>query len=109
MVRDQFIKGTIEMVVLSLLNRKDMHGYLITQELRAKSPEFLGVKEGTLYPLLMRLERRGLVRGRWERPVGKRRQHVYSITDKGRKGLKERKSMWSGLTRAVRLFVPTPA
>ena len=101
MIRREFLKGTIEMVVLSLLRKQDMYGYQITQKLKEVSPEMLGIKEGTLYPILQRMTDSGWLAGKWVKVGEKRKRHYYSITSKGREQLKETRDMWKDLTVAV--------
>ena len=99
--RKEFLKGTIEMVVLSLLKKEDMYGYQITRELKEASPEMLAIKEGTLYPILLRMMDRGWIAGKWVKVGEKRKRHYYTITSKGRTQLKESRELWKDLTEAV--------
>lgn len=104
-MKKQFLQGTVEMVILEIIARKEMYGFQIVKELRATAPGCLGVGEGTVYPILLRLEDRGMIRGRWEKQSGRRSVHLYSITEKGRKALNKRKAFWADLVEAVGHYV----
>lgn len=104
----KFAKGPGIIVVLSLLNQQPMHGYKIVRRLcrsRAGLLDVLCMGEGTIYPLLHRLRRRGFIRGKWVKSVGRRLLHCYVITPKGRKELALLKSSWMELTSAVQQIV----
>lgn len=101
MSRREFLKGTLEMVILSLLKKEDMYGYEITRKLKAVSPEMLSIKEGTLYPILLRMVGKGWLAGKWVKVGEKRKRHYYSITPKGVAQLKETRELWKDLTAAV--------
>ena len=90
----QFKKGILEIVVLKLLSIREMYGYELISSLNEKS-RFFEIKEGTLYPILYRLEDEKLMETRWEqsqsRGVPKK---YYMITEKGRSVLKEATQLW---------------
>ena len=101
----QLLKGNTEILVLSLLQRESMYGYQIIKELERSSRGFFHLGEGTLYPALHRLERAGLVQGRWERlPSGQERRY-YSLTRKGERRLEEQAGAWARFASAVNLIV----
>lgn len=101
MNRKEFLKGTIDLVILSLLKKEDMYGYQITQKLKEVSPDMLAVQEGTLYPILQRMLDNGWLAGKWVKAGEKRKRHYYSITSKGTAQLKETRELWKNLTTAV--------
>ncbi|MBI4179300.1 helix-turn-helix transcriptional regulator [bacterium] len=101
MARREFLKGTIEMVILSLLKKEDMYGYQILRRLKEESPDMLGIKEGTLYPLLLRMMDHGWIAGKWIKAGERRKRHYYSITSRGVAQLKETRAFWKDLTAAV--------
>ena len=105
MKKKDFLSGTFELVVLGMLTREEMYGYQITQELKRESPEILAVGEGTLYPMLHRMEDRGVVKSRWE--VGKtgRKQRYYSVTKKGNREFEAARDLWSALSKDVNRLV----
>ncbi len=102
MKRSEVLKGSFETAVLALLSRQDLHGYDIMKNLREHAGGgILAVKEGTLYPLLHRLETSGFIRGRWEKGSGMRRVRMYTITPAGRRELGERSSLLQAMTTAI--------
>jgi PadR family transcriptional regulator, regulatory protein PadR len=109
MSRKEFLKGTIEMVILSLLKKEDMYGYQITQKLKEVSPEMLAIREGTLYPILQRMTDNGWIVGKWVKAGEKRKRHYYSMTSKGLAQLKESREIWKDLTAAVGQIVRATA
>ncbi len=101
----EMLKGTTETVVLAALARQPLHGYQLVERLRTQSEGILALGEGTLYPLLYRLEANGLVRGRWQSGAGGRRKRVYSLTRKGHRCLADRSAQWEQLVRGVALIL----
>lgn len=91
-------------MVLGLLLRRSMHGYRMRRILcsdRETVLRALCVREGTLYPLLRRLERRGWIQSVWDGENGKRRRREYRITERGRQEYRRLRKSWIELTRAV--------
>ena len=98
----QFKKGALEMVLLSVISRGPTYGYEMILHLnRMGSPLFENIKEGTLYPVLYRLEDSGLVSGRVASESGGRTKKYYSITDLGKKVLQERKDFWQSYKACI--------
>jgi DNA-binding PadR family transcriptional regulator len=101
----QLLKGNTDILLLSLLVREPMYGYQMIKELERRSQGFFRLGEGTLYPVLHRLERAGLVKARWERlPNGGERRY-YSLTRRGERRLEEQASAWARFASAVDLIV----
>ena len=101
----QLLKGNTDILLLALLEREPMYGYQMIKELERASQGFFRLGEGTLYPALHRLERGGLVRGRWQRlPNGQERRY-YSLTRNGEQQLEEQPSAWERFASAVNLVV----
>jgi PadR family transcriptional regulator len=85
--KSEILKGTLDMLILQTLSVQPMHGYAIAQHIEQVSEALLNVEQGTLYPALERLQRRGWVTSRWgDSPTG-RRARYYTITAAGRKAL----------------------
>jgi DNA-binding PadR family transcriptional regulator len=99
-VNAERLKGHLELLLLSVLNEAPGHGYAIAEALRARSDALFDLPEGTLYPALHRLERAGLISGRWSEVNGRRRR-VYQLTAKGRRAREEQHSDWSTFAGAV--------
>ena len=93
--------GSGTMLVLSLLEREDMYGYQMIEELARRSSELFQMKEGTLYPILHGLERDGcLTSYRQESPAGRIRKY-YQITRKGKTRLAEKRAEWEAFHQGV--------
>jgi DNA-binding PadR family transcriptional regulator len=96
----QLKKGTTVLAVLSALERGEGYGYGIRRDAYRKTNGVFAINEGTLYPLLHSLERRGLVRARRQEVKGRERR-CYGITSKGRRELELARREWSHLLRSV--------
>ena len=101
----ELLKGSTDSLLLSLINRHPTYGYKIIKELEKRSKGYFQFKEGTLYPALHRLEKAGLIQGKWQRlPSGQERRYYY-MTPKGQKALAERLVVWQDFSTAVALIV----
>jgi len=94
-------KGSAELLVLSLLEDQARHGYDISKLIQARSAGALRFHVTSLYPLLYRLEERGLVAGRWVEKAEQRRRRYYSLTQAGRKVLKAQRQSWLDFVGAI--------
>jgi transcriptional regulator len=94
-------KGSAEMLILSLVERRPRHGYEIGKLIEARSGGVVRFNVASLYPLLYRLEERGFVEGRWVEKAGQRRRRYYRLTTRGRKTLREQRSMWRDFVKAI--------
>ena len=107
MYRRELLKGSTETLLLSLLANEPMYGYQLVQVIGKRSSGYFRFKEGTLYPALHRMERDGLVEGRWQMsPNGQSRRYYY-ITSNGRARLDSRLAEWREFTTAVNLVALT--
>ena len=97
----ELLKGSTDSLLLCLVNRQPMYGYQIIKELEKKSNGYFQFKEGTLYPALHRLEKSGLVKGKWQKLPGGQERRYYYITGKGQEALNERLAVWQGFSEAV--------
>lgn len=98
----QMKKGVLDMLVLKLISKDAKYGYQIIQELKTKSDETFVLKDGTLYPILYRLEDDGLVVSEWSEAEGKQvPRKYYRITDAGIKELAEIQSVWQYMANGV--------
>jgi DNA-binding PadR family transcriptional regulator len=105
MYRRELLKGSTETLLLSLAAREPMYGYKLVKEMNRLSDGYFRFKEGTLYPALHRLERDGLVEGRWQQaPNGQQRRYYY-ITEKGRFALDSLQEEWRRFSNAVNLVI----
>jgi transcriptional regulator len=94
-------KGTAELLILAQLEHKPNHGYEIARLIDARSRGSVSFHVASLYPILYRLERRGLIAGRWVEKAGQRRRRYYTLTPSGRKVLAEQRRNWSAFMQAV--------
>ena len=94
-------KGTAELLVLAQLEGQRRHGYEIAQQIAARAEGGVSFQAASLYPVLYRLERRGLIAGRWIEKAGQRRRRYYSLTTEGRRVLAERRKSWRAFIHAV--------
>jgi transcriptional regulator len=94
-------KGSIEMLILSLLESRPRHGYEIGKLIEARSGGRLTFALPTLYPTLLRLENRGLIKGRWVEKSGERERCFYRLTPDGRRALARQKETWNAYVIAV--------
>jgi PadR family transcriptional regulator PadR len=101
----ELLKGSTDSLLLCLINSQSMYGYQIIKELERKSNGYFQFKEGTLYPALHRMEKTGLVKGKWQKlPSGQERRYYY-ITEKGQRALNERMAVWQGFSEAINLIM----
>jgi PadR family transcriptional regulator, regulatory protein PadR len=94
-----------ELVLLSLLARERMHGYQIAVEAEERSGGFFAFNHGTLYPILHRLEKAGLIAGSWTDPAEGRARKEYGLTPAGRRHLDEAVRAWGELERHLSTFL----
>ena len=94
-------RGSLELIVLHLLNDREAYGYEIVSELTARTNGSLEVTDGTLYPVLYRLERAGLVAVRWETPVRGVPRKYYRLTEEGRRELQTLRREWMSFAHAM--------
>lgn len=98
----QMKKGVLDMLVLRLLKDEAKYGYQIIQELKEKSAETFSLKDGTLYPVLYRLEDDKLVVSKWNEAEGKQvPRKYYEITEAGQKALEEIEAVWKRISDGI--------
>lgn len=97
----ELLKGTLSLLILSLLSRKAMYGYEIAATVHRDTDGTFTWREGSLYPSLHKMEADGLIVGRWEEKETGRRRRYYHVTRKGREALKGKVQSWTELCRAV--------
>ena len=94
-------KGSTELLILSLLSGRPRHGYEIGKLIELKSGGKLQFRIASLYPMLCRLEDRGLITGRWVEKPGERRRRYYRLTPKGKASLREQRAIWKQFISAL--------
>ena len=97
----EFLRGTLDVLILKALVWGPLHGYAITSFIRRQSDDALLVEEGTLYPALWRLESKGLLDAEWGLSENNRRAKFYRLTLEGRRQLRHEVKMWEAYAAAV--------
>lgn len=96
-------KGTIDILILSLISKKDMYGYAIAKTVKEKSDNLYEMGEGTLYSALKRLENKKFLSSYWGDSQGGGRRKYYSITERGTKELERRIVEWGQVNQLIRV------
>jgi PadR family transcriptional regulator len=110
MLERELKRGSTEMLILALVEDRARHGYEIAKLIEQRSNGVLQFHAASLYPLLYRLERRGLIKGRWIERAGERRRRFYKLTAAGQKILAEQRQTWKEFFAALdRVAGITPA
>jgi DNA-binding PadR family transcriptional regulator len=112
LIRGDALRGHLETMILSALERSEAHGFEVLRRLEAAGCGVLHLKEGSLYPALYRLEAAGLIKGKWQEGSGERRgprRRVYSLTRKGTRRLAEGRAGWRRFVQVVGGILGAPA
>src|SRR6201981_996673 len=100
-------QGTLDLLILRTLALEAQHGWAISERIQQISSDVLRVQQGSLYPALHRLERRGWIKARWGTSENNRRAKYYELTKGGRGRLEVEKDSWQKLTAAVAQILET--
>ena len=100
-INKELLKGSTTVLILSILNRKDMYGYEMIKEIDLRSKGIFSFKEGTLYPILHNLESANYIESYWDDSTGNRKRKYYKITTDGKKLLLEKESEWKLFSETV--------
>jgi transcriptional regulator len=95
------VQGTLDMLILKILALEPHNGWAISQRLQQISSDVLGVSDGSLYPALHKLERRGWITAQWKSSGNNRRAKFYSLTSLGRRQLEEETANWNRISTAI--------
>ena len=95
------VQGTLDLLLLKILEFAPLHGWAISLRLRSISGEVLQVSEGSLYPALHKLEQEGWIKAEWKQTENNRRAKFYSLTRLGRKQLETETANWRRLSTAI--------
>jgi len=99
--KSELLQGTLHMLILKALERGPLHGYAIVRRIEESSDAFLRVEEGSLYPALHRMERRGWIESEWGASESNRRAKFYELTNSGRRQLREELAGWERTRTAI--------
>ena len=103
------LPGNLDLVILKAISLGDVHGYGVLLRIQQISGGAILVQQGVLYPALYRLERKGLIAGRWSTSDNNRRARYYRLTALGRRQFAEEQSSWQNLVEAIaRSLTATP-
>ncbi len=105
--KSELLQGTLDMLILKIVALGPVHGYGISQRIRQISKDVLQVQQGSLYPALHRLERRGWLEADWGESENGRQARFYKLSAKGRRQLAKEESNWQRLAEAVTLIMQT--
>ena len=94
-------QGTLDLLILRTLSLEPQHGWAISERVQQVSSDVLRIQQGSLYPALHRLERRGWIKSKWGTSENNRRAKYYELTRMGRKQLEAETDSWRKLTAAV--------
>ena len=103
----ELLQGTLDLLILQIVALEPVHGYGIAKRLTQVSRDRLQVQQGSLYPALFRLEKRGWLRGEWRTTEKGRDAKFYSLTAAGRKRLEVERAEWARLSEAIGLVLQT--
>jgi PadR family transcriptional regulator len=103
----ELLQGTLDLLILQIVALEPVHGYGIAKRLTQVSGDRLQVQQGSLYPALFRLEKRGWLRGEWRTTDKGREAKFYSLTAAGRKRLEVERAEWARLSEAIGLVLQT--
>lgn len=94
-------QGTLDLLILRSIEQEPRHGWAIAEHIQQLSSDVLQIRQGSLYPALHRLERKGWIRSRWGISDNNRRARYYELTASGRRQLQTEKGEWRKLITAV--------
>ena len=94
-------QGTLDLLILRTLSLEPLHGWAVSERIRQISSDVLRVQQGSLYPALHRLERRGWIKARWGTSENNRQAKFYELTKTGRQQLEIQRDAWQKLTAAM--------
>jgi PadR family transcriptional regulator len=94
-------RGSAEMIILSLLEARPRHGYELAKLVESRSEMLVQFQVASIYPMLYRLERKGLVRGAWVEKPNERRRRFYRLTPQGKRELAEQRRSWREFVKAL--------
>jgi PadR family transcriptional regulator, regulatory protein PadR len=103
--KTDLLQGTLDLLILKVVALGPVHGYGIAQRIRQISKDVLQVQQGSLYPALHRLEKRGWLAADWGESDNGRQAKFYRLSAIGKKQLREEKETWNRLSRAVGLIL----
>ena len=105
--KTDLLQGTLDMLILKIVALGPVHGYGVSQRIQQISKDVLQVQQGSLYPALHRLEKRGWLAAEWGESENGREAKFYKLSVQGRKQLAAEEATWNRLSEAVALILQT--
>jgi len=99
--KNELVQGTLDMLILKTLSAGPLHGYAVARRIQQASQDFLKIEEGSLYPALHRMERRGWIEAEWGLSEANRKAKYYRLTATGRAQLKVVAANWARVVEAI--------
>jgi len=103
--KNELLPGTLDLLILRVLSRGELHGWGLTQRLEQLSKSALQVDEGSLYPSLYRMEDKGWIEAEWRLTENNRRAKYYALTRAGRKQLEKEQELWGRMSAIINLVL----
>jgi transcriptional regulator len=103
--KSELMPGTLDMLVLRVLSRGELHGWGITNKLDQLSNSALQVDEGSLYPALYRMEAKGWIEAEWRKTENNRRAKYYNLTRSGKKQLETEQANWDRMSAVIAMVM----
>lgn len=103
--KNELLPGTLDLLVLRVLSRGELHGWGITSRLEQLSKSALQVDEGSLYPALYRMEDKGWIEAEWKMTENRRRAKYYRLTRSGQKQLEKEQQGWTRMSAIIALVL----
>jgi PadR family transcriptional regulator, regulatory protein PadR len=101
MPKDELLQGTLDMLILAVLKSGEKHGFAVAERIHELSSNVLTVEEGSLYPALYRMERKGWIEPEWGVSLNNRRAKYYRLTKAGRRQLETESTGWERMASAI--------
>ena len=101
MAKTELLSGTLDLLILRVLNGGPLHGFAVAERIHVLSREVLSVEEGSLYPSLYRMEAKGWIEAEWGQSEKGRRAKFYTLTKEGRKQLENERQIWDRVAVAI--------
>lgn len=103
--KSDLLRGTLDLLVLEILTAGALHGYAIGQRIQQQSDELLRIEQGSLYPALYRMHKRGWLRSKWGTTDTGRKARIYSVTREGKRHLHREAAAWRDYARGVQAVI----
>lgn len=107
-LKKQMLDGNVETLLMTVLEDGTSYGYAIVRDLNQRAEGLLKLGEGTIYPVLHRMEEKGLIAAQWQLAENSRQRKYYRLTPKGHRALAENRQQWGILSELMQKIAATP-